>query len=146
MSNGRAVGVPLTGGTGVTSPDQVERVPRRRGTTNGNARGSVTDRERRREWLVITYRADCDVTLVAGLVFPAPLGQYTPACRCYRCGRLLTVDTVTVDRIIPGCRGGTYKRSNIRPSCQPCASVTGAALGNERKRSSTTTRRKGRRS
>lgn len=83
-----------------------------RGTTNGNRRGSSEDRRRRREWLVQTYRADA-----------SPFGQ--PACRCYRCGTLLTVDTVTVDRIIPGCRGGTYRRNNIRPACGACNSETG---------------------
>lgn len=48
-----------------------------------------------------------------------------PSCRCYRCGCLLIVDTVTVDRIIPGCKGGTYRRNNIRPACGPCNSETG---------------------
>ena len=45
------------------------------------------------------------------------------------CGKLLTVDTVTVDRVVPGCKGGTYRKNNIRPSCQKCASITGAHLG-----------------
>lgn len=114
--------------------------PVQRGTTNGNARGGSQNRRRRREWLVSTYRANVDV-----LVMDLPSGPLTvgvipgtenavPACRCYRCGLLLTTDTVTVDRIIPGALGGTYRRSNIRPSCQPCASYTGAVLGNERKK------------
>ena len=55
-----------------------------------------------------------------------------PACRCYRCGELLTVDMVSADRIKPGCDGGTYIRTNIRPACKRCNSITGA-----------TTRRKG---
>lgn len=46
-------------------------------------------------------------------------------CRCYRCGKLLTADTVTADRIIPGDAGGTYRRDNIRPACGPCNSITG---------------------
>lgn len=54
--------------------------------------------------------------------------EIVPACRCYRCGVLLTVDTVTVDRIIPGAKGGTYRRSNIRPACGPCNSETGGAV------------------
>lgn len=54
------------------------------------------------------------------------------ACRCYRCGKLLTVDTVTVDRIIPGCKGGTYRRDNIRPACADCNSETGGALSRGR--------------
>lgn len=105
------------------------RTPVRRGTSNSNERGSVHSRRRRREWLVQTYRADVDVVK---LPFPLPyplhtdLGLGVPACRCYRCGLLLTADTVTVDRIIPGCRGGTYRRDNIRPACGACNSVTGA--------------------
>lgn len=98
-----------------------------RGTTNANARGSNEDRRRRREWLVQTYRADVDaidVRYVGGDQMVEDVAL--PACRCYRCGILLTVDTVTVDRIIPGCRGGTYRRDNIRPACSSCNSITGA--------------------
>lgn len=58
-----------------------------------------------------------------------------PACRCYRCGTLLIFETVTVDRIVPGCvktkkypNGGTYVRENIRPSCENCMSLTGGKL------------------
>jgi len=100
----------------------------RRGTTNGNARGGSDDRRRRREWLVETYRADVDaVELDFPLLYAlhTELGLGVPACRCYRCGVLLTADTVTVDRIKPGCRGGTYRRDNIRPACAPCNSSTG---------------------
>lgn len=122
----------------------------RRGTTNGNARGSVTDRARRRAWLVATYRADRDLfrlTFVDGLVVvdhfvldPALLLAYetvasvevVPSCRCYRCGTLLTVETVTVDRIVPGVHGGTYRRSNIRPACSTCNSSTGATVRRKR--------------
>lgn len=86
----------------------------RRGTSNGNARGNSADRARRRLWLVTTYAADQTV-------------DGAPACRCYRCGTLLTVDTVTVDRIVPGCAGGRYVRNNIRPACATCNSVTGGS-------------------
>lgn len=90
-----------------------------RGTTNRNDRGNTEDRRLRRAWLIATFAAD-----VPGLT------------RCYRCGRLLynpdaapadTADllVLTVDRIIPGCMGGTYRRSNIRPACGPCNSSTG---------------------
>lgn len=82
-----------------------------RGTTNRNARGSSYSRARRRAWLVLTFQSD----LGPGI------------CRCYRCGFPLSVDTVTVDRIVPGCRGGTYRRDNIRPACGPCNSETGGA-------------------
>jgi hypothetical protein len=83
--------------------------PVRRGTTNRNARGSSTDRRRRREWLIRTY------------------GKRGKA-RCWRgCGTWLTVETVTVGRIIPGCQGGTYRRDNIMPECGPCNSSFGGA-------------------
>ncbi len=114
----------------------------RRGTSNGNQRGSSYERRRRREWLVETYRANVDVILQTDPRFPefsglvtviVPFGHGRPACRCYRCGCLLTVDTVTVDRIIPGCHGGTYRRNNIRPACQKCNSETGAPLRRKKK-------------
>ena len=47
---------------------------------------------------------------------------------CWRgCGTWLTVDTVWVDRLVPGCRGGTYRRDNIRPACGPCNMSWGGA-------------------
>lgn len=102
----------------------------RRGTTNRNARGNTRNRLARRRWLVDTFRAD------VGVVELDQTGAYvhTPACRCYRCGVLLTVVTVTVDRIVPGCKGGTYRRDNIRPSCSSCASETGGSLGASQRR------------
>lgn len=117
-----------------------------RGTTNRNARGGSDDRRRRREWLVETYRANVDVLpdvivvqicgqpepprrlRLEGNLAQVAVGDGEASCRCYRCGDLLTVDTVTVDRIIPGCKGGTYRRNNIRPACGPCNTETGAAL------------------
>lgn len=109
-----------------------------RGTSNTNERGSTTDRRRRREYLVKTYRANVDVlVLLDGSLFPmhgADLGAGTAACRCYRCGDLLTVDTVTADRIIPGCKGGTYRRNNIRPACGTCNSETGGPLASRPKK------------
>lgn len=100
-----------------------------RGTTNGNSRGGSDTRRRRREWLVETYRADVDVT-IRRFDGSDPFGYDVriPACRCYRCGVLLTADTVTVDRIIPGCKGGTYRRDNIRPACGSCNSITGGSV------------------
>jgi hypothetical protein len=138
--------------------------PRGRGTSNGNANGSSEDRRRRRAWLLETYRADVDALVIeypSGLVLvydeTAHSAAYSaadaeacgypwrvvPACRCYRCGRLL-IDTngefpppphaVTVDRIVPGCKGGTYRRTNIRPACGKCNSGTGGALSGKVKR------------
>ena len=109
----------------------------RRGTSNGNARGNSEDRRRRREWLVETYRANVDLLYrtswldYSTVVHEVPLGQGQAACRCYRCGVLLTVSTVTVDRIVPGCQGGTYRRSNIRPACGDCNSETGGPLSGQ---------------
>lgn len=103
----------------------------RRGTSNANQRGGSEARRRRREWLVTTFRANADLYVIP---FETPvetetcLGMGTPACRCYRCGVLLTVDTVTVDRIIPGAHGGTYRRNNIRPACGACNSSTGGSV------------------
>lgn len=112
--------------------------PVRRGTTNRNVRGGSDDRRRRREWLTQTFRADTDAILIelfhGPLLIPVETGHEgsSPACRCYRCGVLMTADTLTVDRVVPGCQGGTYARTNIRPACGKCNSSTGA-----------TTRRKG---
>lgn len=80
-------------------------------------------------------------------------------CRCYRCGVLLVnpddhpgvdlqplfrVDLpgsyselakpLTIDRIIPGCKNGTYRRNNIRPACGGCNSETGGALATPRRK------------
>jgi 5-methylcytosine-specific restriction endonuclease McrA len=84
--------------------------PARRGTTNRNERGNTRDREARRAYLLRVYESD----------------EGTGTCRCYRCGKLLWDYTVTVDRIIPGARGGGYRRNNIRPACSTCNSATGA--------------------
>lgn len=114
-------------------------------------RGNNADRAARRAWLIATFRADRNVRIdVMEAVYKYPhmnrehpfrgmplnMPGSMPACRCYRCGRLLceapgTPFHVTVDRIIPGCRGGTYRRSNIRPACLSCNSETGARLKKE---------------
>lgn len=81
--------------------------PTRRGTSNSDVRGNSRDRAARRAWLLATF------------------GDGT-TCPCYRCGCELTDSTLTVDRRVPGVRGGTYRRSNIRPACGTCNSETGA--------------------
>ncbi len=100
----------------------------RRGTTNRNQRGNTRDRESRRRWLVETFQANRDLVGSWRGSYATAVGTGVPACRCYRCGTLLTVATVTVDRIVPGCRGGTYRRDNIRPACASCNSETGAVI------------------
>lgn len=79
-----------------------------RGTTNRNARGNTRARRARRAYLLKAYEA------VHGPGYAL----------CYRCGLLLDEKTLTVDRIIPGSRGGTYRRNNIRPACGTCNSAT----------------------
>lgn len=101
----------------------------RRGTTNGNDRGSARDRARRRAWLVRAWPARelfqfMDKTCAFKCI-SRPLVGLT---RCYACGKLLDEETVTVDRIIPGCRGGKYTRDNIRPACMTCNSHDGAPI------------------
>lgn len=108
-----------------------------------STRGNVTDRQRRKAWLLETYAADCAIAVPARfkveLIIPvSKIDQYRAdgdtvheCCRCYRCGKLLTLETLTVDRIVPGCKGGTYRRNNIRPSCADCASKTGRDLSAE---------------
>lgn len=93
----------------------IASVPARRGTTNRNDRGNTTDRLRRRIWLVKTF-GDGETV------------------KCHFCPAILTVDTVSADRIVPGCEGGRYTRDNLRPACEPCQSSTGGHLGVERKR------------
>lgn len=125
-----------------------------RGTTNGNDRGSSTDRARRRAFLLATYAANVQVIRpddealtdrypmspddqaewMADLEAAGVAYVLLATCRCYRCGCLLVDGTLTVDRIIPGCKGGTYRRENIRPACGGCNSETGGALASKPKR------------
>lgn len=80
-----------------------------RGTTNANARGSADDRRKRRAWLLAEFGD----------------GRTAP---CSFCGAVLTDETITVDRIVPGCLGGTYRRENCRPACGTCNSREGGKL------------------
>lgn len=84
----------------------------RRGTSNSNVRGSSKDRAARKRYLLRVYESDSGPGWA----------------RCYRCGYQLSFDTITVDRIVPGARGGRYVRSNIRPACARCSSETGGRL------------------
>lgn len=86
-----------------------KRRPHERGTSNSNERGSSYNRRARKAWLMENWKSD-----VEGFV------------RCYRCGMKLDENALTVDRIRPGCQGGTYKRDNIRPCCSLCNTLTGA--------------------
>lgn len=86
-----------------------------RGTTNTNARGSATQRRVRKLWLLVSF----------GDGYTAP---------CHYCGIEVCWHTITVDRIIPGILGGTYRRENIRPACMHCNSIEGTRLREQLKR------------
>lgn len=98
-----------------------------RGTSNANVRGNTRDRARRKAWLIATFRADVDLS--PALDRTVPLGLGVPAVRCYRCGDLMTAAEMTIDRIIPGHKGGKYVRNNIRPACGPCNFGSTRAVG-----------------
>ena len=85
----------------------------RRSTSNANVRGNTVERRIRRAWLVTVYGDGLHV-------------------RCFHCGTLLDVDTVSADRIRPGVLGGTYDRDNIRPACLGCNVSDGGKLGRAR--------------
>lgn len=90
----------------VTPPERVTR-----GTTNRNARGGAPARRRRRQWLLDQF------------------GDGKTAPCSFGCGTAIDIDTMTVDRFpVPGCLGGTYRRGNIRPACQPCNSSHGGGV------------------
>lgn len=64
----------------------------------GDRRGNNRDRAARKIWMLATFGD----------------GQTVP---CTHCESALTYSTVEADRIIPG---GSYRRSNIQPSCRSC--------------------------
>lgn len=39
---------------------------------------------------------------------------------CVHCGLMLDFETVEADRIVPGSRGGSYRRENVQPACRQC--------------------------
>ena len=109
-----------------------------RGTTNGNARGSTQDRARRRAWLMVAWASDvphftrcyrCGVLLYnpddEAVEVGTGLGH--PARWVIREGNYYTASALTIDRVVPGCQGGTYRRNNTRPACGGCNSKTGGA-------------------
>lgn len=87
----------------------------RRGTSNSNVRGSANTRRIRKQWLLDTF------------------GDGSKA-KCSHCPEVLDSETLTVDRIVPGIEGGTYRRDNIRPSCMKCASKQGGDMSCERRK------------
>jgi len=81
---------------------------------NGNQRGSAADRRARKQWLLDHFGDG--VTVMCHLELSD------------RCEMELTFATLTVDRIVPACRGGRYTRDNIRPACRPCNDSQGGKL------------------
>ena len=76
------------------------------GRCNSNERGSSADRRARKLWL-----------LSPGAGWGGD-GETVP---CWDCGVVLEYPDLIADRIIPGERGGTYRRDNIAPHCLPCS-------------------------
>lgn len=98
--------------------------PTRRGTTNRDERGSTYDRAARKQWLLDTFG---DGTSAPCLI------KFDDNCL-----DTVTMDTLSVDRFpVPGAKGGTYTRGNIRPGCGPCNSRQGGALGAARRAAAT---------
>jgi hypothetical protein len=96
----------------------------RRSTTNKNVTGNSRDRARRRAFLVATYGWP-EVRIVLCWLCHVPLLQDDDPDA--------PGQSVTVDRVIPGCEGGRYVPENIRPACGPCNMSTGGQLGAARR-------------
>jgi len=123
--------------------------PTRRGTSNRDVRGGTPARRARRAWLLSTYASDvpgfCRCYRCGGLLYnPDDMPVWIVDVEEAEDGTRLAafpdpkpepgeprytvaewVRPLTVDRIIPGCQGGTYVRTNIRPACGGCNSETG---------------------
>ena len=50
------------------------------------------------------------------------------AVKCFSCRTILTWETLTIDRIVPGALGGRYDRKNIRAACRECNEREGHLL------------------
>lgn len=92
----------------------------KRGCSNTNERGNAKARRVRKQWLLDTYGNG-------------------KAARCWLavqdvCVKWVTFETLTVERVTPGHKGGTYRRENIKPACGPCQSYQGGRIGQERLR------------
>ncbi len=83
----------------------------------GGTMSMSPEQGKRLDWLVQDYRADMDVVVIEtrpGVrvmldVLPGTEGSQS-ACRCYRCGQLLTANTVRLVGV----------RAGVRPACAPC--------------------------
>jgi hypothetical protein len=66
----------------------------------GDKRGKSKDRARRKTWMLAMFGS-----LDTGI------------CPCVHCEKEFPLNRIEQDRIIPG---GSYRRTNIQPSCKPC--------------------------
>jgi hypothetical protein len=82
-----------------------------RGTSNTNSRGNSRDRARRRQWLLDQFGDGATARCALRL--------------SQKCLEIVTLATVSADRINPGRDGGGYVRGNIQPACMPCQSYQG---------------------
>ena len=73
----------------------------RRQETKDDKRGSALSRRRRKDYLLSAPQFGGDGTTVP----------------CVHCKTRVTRAELHCDRIIPG---GSYRRSNVQPSCPPC--------------------------
>lgn len=94
--------------------------PTRRGTSNADDRGSSYARRQRKRNLL-----ERDGTGPDGVAL------------CATCPTLVDFETMTVDRIVPGCEGGRYgppsDTSNCRIQCERCAPRQGGHLAAQRR-------------
>jgi len=80
--------------------------------THAAGRGNSYDRRRRKVWMLKEFDKD--------------LGP--DKARCFKCKKILTYETITADRIIPGLDDGSYRHENLRPACGFDNSSDGAKL------------------
>ncbi len=108
-----------------------------RGTTNKNARGNSHDRRARKAWIMREWRARELRSFVTptmmedgtrGIAYSMLSVPLPGKVRCYACGTILDVESVTIDRVNPGAKGGKYTRCNTRPACATCNSAAGATI------------------
>jgi len=83
--------------------------PRARGTSNSDSRGSSYQRRRRRQAVL-----DRDGN-----------GEWA---LCVTCPTVVDLETMRLDRVLPGFLGGTYALDNVRPQCEWCSERQGGYL------------------